>query len=108
MGADKPAKPELTALGALESSELSALIQRAHSLEALDQNLRRHLPEALAKNCRLANCVSGKLVFHVSNSVWKSKLRLHGQELLVQANACGLHARELKIKIDPAFIVNEN
>ena len=108
MGADKPAKPELTALGALESSELSALIQRAHSLEALDQNLRRHLPEALAKNCRLANCESGKLVFHVSNSVWKSKLRLYGQELLAHANVCGLHAREIRIKIDPAFIVNEN
>ena len=108
MGADKPAKPELTALGALESSELSALIQRAHSLEALDQNLRRHLPEALAKNCRLANCESGKLVFHVSNSVWKSKLRLHGQELLAHANTYGLHAREIRIKIDPAFIVNEN
>jgi hypothetical protein len=108
MGADKPAKPELTALGALESSGLSALIQRAHSLEALDQNLRRHLPEALAKNCRLANCESGKLVFHVSNSVWKSKLRLHGLELLAHANACGLHAREIRIKIDPAFIVNDD
>ena len=108
MGADKPAKPELTALGALESSELAALIQRAHSLEALDQNLRRHLPEALAKNCRLANCESGKLVFHVSNSVWKSKLRLHGRELLAHANTYGLHAREIRIKIDPAFIVNEN
>jgi len=108
MGADKPAKPELTALGALESSGLSALIQRAHSLEALDQNLRRHLPEALAKNSRLANCESGKLVFHVSNSVWKSKLRLHGLELLAHANACGLHAREIRIKIDPAFIVNDD
>ncbi len=108
MGADKPAKPELTALGALESSGLTALIQRAQSMEAMDQNLRRHLPEALAKNCRLANCASGKLVFHVSNSVWKSKLRLYGQELLAHANVCGLHAREIRIKIDPAFIVNEN
>lgn len=108
MGADKPAKPELTALGALESSGLTALIQRAQSMETLDRNLRRHLPEALAKNCRLANCEAGKLVFHVSNAVWKSKLRLHGLELLAHANACGLHAREIRIKIDTAFIAHQD
>jgi hypothetical protein len=107
MGADKPAKPELTALGALESSGLAALIQRAHSLEALDRDLRRSLPDAVAKNCRLANWESGKLVFHVANPVWKGKLRLHGQEILACANALGLHALEIRIKVDPAFIANE-
>lgn len=106
MGADKPAKPELTALGALESSGLAALIQRAHSLETLDRDLRRCLPEAVANNCRLANWESGKLVFHVANPVWKGKLRLHSQEILAHANALGLHALEIRIKVDPAFIAN--
>ena len=103
MASDKPSKPEKTALSALESSGLSALIQRAHSMEAIDQSLRRSLPEALAKQCRLVVLEPDKLIFHVSNSVWKNKLRLHSQEILATASALGLHAREIRIKVDPAF-----
>lgn len=106
MGADKPTKPEQTALGALEGSGLAALIQRAHSLEALDRDLRRRLPDTIANHCRLANWESGTLVFHVANPVWKGKLRLHRQEILASANALGLHALEIRIKIDPAFVAN--
>jgi hypothetical protein len=108
MVSDKPPKPEQTALSALESSGLSALIERAHSMEALDQSLRRNLPEALAKHCRLVVLEPDKLVFHVSNSVWKNKLRLHSQEILAAASALGLHAREIRIKVDPAFKAAED
>ncbi len=103
MASDKPSKPEQTALSALQSSGMSALIQRAHSMEAIDQSLRRSLPEALAKQCRLVVLEPDKLIFHVSNSVWKNKLRLHSQEILASARALGLHAREIRIKVDPAF-----
>lgn len=103
MASDNPSKPEQSALSALKSSDLSALIQRAHSMVALDQRLRRNLPEALAKQCRLVVSEPDKLVFHVSNSVWKNKLRLHSQEILAVASTLGLHAREIRIKVDPAF-----
>jgi hypothetical protein len=107
MASEKPKKPEQTALSALNNSDFSTTIQRARYLEALNQDLCRSLPDALAKQCRLVVSETGILVFHVSNSVWKNKLRLHSQELLANANALGLHAREIRIKIDPAFKPNE-
>lgn len=103
MGADKPSNPELSALSAIESSGLTALIERAKTLDTLDCSLRRCLPEALANQCQLANQTADKLVFQVSNPVWKNKLRLHSHELLAHANALGLHAREIVIKINPEF-----
>ena len=103
MCADKPSNPELSALSALESSDLTALIERAKTLETLDCSLRRCLPEALANQCRLANQTADKLVFQVSNPIWKNKLRLHSQELLEHANALGLHAQAIVIKINPDF-----
>ena len=106
MCADKPSNSELSALSALENSELTALIERARSLETLDCSLRRCLPEALANQCQLANQTADKLVFQVSNPVWKNKLRLHSQELLEHANALGLHAQEIVIKINPEFSLN--
>jgi hypothetical protein len=106
MCTDKPTNPELSALSAIESSDLSALIERAKTLESLDCSLRRCLPEALANQCQLANQTADKLVFQVSNPVWKNKLRLHSQELLEHANALGLHAQEIVIKINPEFSPN--
>ncbi len=103
MATEKTPNPEQTALSALQSSGLSTLIQRAHSMDAIDQSLRRNLPDALAKQCRLVVLEPDKLVFHVSNSVWKNKLRLHSQEILAATSALGLHAREIRIKVDPAF-----
>ena len=103
MCADKPSNPELSALSALESSDLTALIERAKTLETLDCSLRRCLPEALANQCRLANQTADKLVFQVSNPVWKNKLRLHSQELLEHASALGLHAQGIVIKVNPDF-----
>ena len=61
------------------------------------------LPEALAKQCRLGAWREGRLVFQVSNPVWKNKLRLHSREILDHANALGLPAREIRITIDLAF-----
>lgn len=103
MGADKPSKPERSALQALEQTGLAALVARAGELASLDRLLRRNLPEALAKQCRLGAWREGRLVFQVSNPVWKNKLRLHSREILDQANALGLPAREIRITIDLAF-----
>jgi len=106
MGADKPAKPEQSALSALKSSGLGALITHAGELANVDQTLRRSLPPALARQCRLVSWDDSRLVFHAASPVWKNKLRLHSQEVLAAAQSLGLHAREIRIKVDVGFTPN--
>lgn len=103
MAENKPMKPELSALDALVHSGLSDLVRRAENVAAWNQVLRRCLPEALAKHCCLVSWDDGKLLFQASSPVWKNKLRLHSLEILDCANAAGLHARGIRIRIDPAM-----
>ncbi len=103
MGADKPTKPEQSLLEVLQRSGLAALIQRSGTLAQLDQKLRRNMPVALAKHCRLSRYNGDTLFFVASNPVWKNKLRLHSQEILDQANRLGLHAQAISVKVDTAF-----
>jgi len=106
MGADKPAKPEQSALTALKSSGLEALIARAGDLADADRTLRRNLPPALARQCRLVSWDDNRLVFHAAGPVWKNKLRLHSQEVLAAAQLLGLHARKIRIKVALDFTPN--
>ena len=87
------------ALEAAAKAGLGHLIERAQWLDRLDGVLRQNLPVALAGHCRLANIDRDKLVFLVSNPVWKSKLRLHGDALLGAAAAAGLEVRTLVVKV---------
>ncbi len=54
-------------------------------LDALDDRLRRSLPEAVSRECRLADCRNGRLVFLTSSSPWATRLRLHEATLLAEA-----------------------
>ena len=54
-------------------------------LDALDERLRRLLPGTIARECRLADCRNGRLVFLTSSSPWATRLRLHEQTLLAEA-----------------------
>lgn len=103
MGA-APAKPEQSVLAALKSTDLTEILHQAATRAALDQELRRNLPPALAKHCRLSSAAGDTLVFLASNPVWKNKLRLHSREILEQARAAGLHAQALKITVDLSFL----
>lgn len=103
MAENKPGKPEMPAYAALVQSGLSDLLRRAETTAAWDQVLRRCLPEALARHCGLVSWDDGKLVFQASSPVWKNKLRLHSQDLLACAHSAGLHAREIRIRINPAM-----
>lgn len=87
------------ALEAATDPGLSRLVERARWLDRLDGVLRQNLPAVLAGHCRLANIDRDKLVFQVSNPVWKSKLRLHGETLLGCAAALGLEVRTLVVKV---------
>lgn len=64
---------------------LDALAKRARLLDALDERLRRSLPETVARECRLADCRNGRLVFLTSSSPWATRLRLHEATLLAEA-----------------------
>ena len=103
MAENKPGNTELSAMAALVQSGLSDLLRRAENTAAWDQVLRRCLPEALAKHCGLVYWDDGKLLFKASSPVWKNQLRLHGREIPDCANAAGLHAREIRIRINPAM-----
>jgi hypothetical protein len=93
--------PPPSALQAASSAGLGPLIARAQGLDALDRRLRQSLPDALARECRLANVDGERLVFLVSGPVWKSKLRLVADVLLDAAAAAGHPARALVVKVVP-------
>lgn len=103
MAENNPGKPELPAMVALVHSGLSDLIRRAESTAAWNQVLRQCLPENLARHCGLVSWDDGKLLFQASSPVWKNKLLLHSREILDCANSAGLHAREIRIRINPAM-----
>jgi hypothetical protein len=98
-GAAGPASPP-QALQAAEAG-LGPMIRRARELDRLDHLLRQSLPAAVADNCRLANVDGERLVFLVSNPVWKNKLRLMADVLLDATAAAGHPARVLVVKVVP-------
>ncbi|MFZ2237149.1 MAG: DUF721 domain-containing protein [Dokdonella sp.] len=79
---------------------LDALAKRARMLDVLDERLRRLLPETIARECRLADCRNGRLVFLTSSSPWATRLRLHEQTLLAEARiALGERVDRLVVKV---------
>jgi hypothetical protein len=70
-------------------------------LAALEERLRRCLPDVLQPHCRLGNVGSGKLVWFVDAPVWATRLRQHADVLLDAAAAAGLSAGALIVKVSP-------
>src|SRR5207244_1399164 len=77
------------------------IIERAQVLAALDERLRRCLPDSLQPHCRLGNVGSGKLVYFVDAPVWGTRLRQHADALLDAAAAAGLSAGALIVQGSP-------
>ena len=85
-----------------ECGPVAALAQRARALDALDQKLRQPLPDALRRQCRLADVRAGRLVFLATSSVWATKLRFYQTTLLAQARvASGLKIEKFAVKVAP-------
>ncbi|MEO6075711.1 MAG: DUF721 domain-containing protein, partial [Dokdonella sp.] len=85
---------------------LDALAKRARMLDALDERLRRSLPEPIARECRLADCRDGRLVFLTSSSPWATRLRLHEAILLAEARiALGERVDRLIVKVAALAVV---
>ncbi|HEY2345268.1 MAG TPA: DciA family protein [Xanthomonadaceae bacterium] len=96
--ADSAPRPALEAAG---EAGLGRIVERARMLAALDERLRRCLPDSLQPHCRLGNAGAGKLVYLVDAPVWGTLLRHHADALLDAAAAAGLQAGALTVKISP-------
>lgn len=73
-------------------------LRRALWLDALDRQLRPHLPPSLASRCRLANVKGEQLVFVVESPLWHAKLRLAEQQILEAARSIGLSVSQVTAK----------
>ena len=100
-GTAKASSVPRPALDAADDPGLGRLIKRAQWLAALDEQLRRCLPDSLLPHCRLGNVGSGKLVYLVDAPVWSAKLRQHADVLLDTAIAAGLQVGALTVKVVP-------
>lgn len=86
-------------LAAVGSDGLGGVVERAMKLAALDRRLRQSLPPELAANCRLANVAGDRLVFLVNSPVWKTRLRMHAEDLRHAASGLGLRISEVTAKV---------
>jgi len=100
-GTAKASSSPRPALEAAGEAGLDRLIARAKQLAALDEQLRRCLPDSLRPHCRLGNVGAGKLVYLVDAPVWGTRLRQHADVLLDAAVAAGLQVGALTVKVSP-------
>ena len=100
-GTAKAASTPRPALEAAGEAGLGRIIKRAQELAALDERLRRCLPDSLQPHCRLGNVGAGKLVYLVDAPLWSAKLRQHADVLLDAAIAAGLQVGALTVKVVP-------
>ena len=85
-----------------ECSPVAALTARARALDALDRKLRQPLPDALRRQCCLADLRAGRLVFLASSSVWAAKLRFYQTALMAEARVVsGLKIEKFAVKVAP-------
>ena len=85
-----------------ECVALGTLADHARALEALDRRLRRLLPEAVARETRLADVHDGRVVFLASSQTWASRLRLHQTAVMTEARiALGDTVERFAVKVAP-------
>ncbi|WP_045728542.1 DciA family protein [Xanthomonas sp. GPE 39] len=86
------------ALDAALADKAGNPLRRALWLDALDRQLRPHLPPPLASRCRLANVNGEQLIFLVESSLWHARVRLAEADILVAARSIGLKATKVTVK----------
>ncbi|HET6545830.1 MAG TPA: DciA family protein [Rhodanobacteraceae bacterium] len=85
-----------------ECIAIGALADYARALDALDSRLRRLLPDAVARECRLADIRHGRVVFLATSSTWAARLRLQQAALLAEARtALGGTVERFAVKVAP-------
>jgi hypothetical protein len=94
---------------AADCLSLDALAERARALDALDGRLRRLLPEAVARETRLADIRNGRVVFLASSPAWASRIRLYQSALLAEARAAlGAGIERFAVKVATLSTVPPN
>jgi len=87
---------------AAECLALGTLAEHARALDVLDRRLRRLLPDAVARETRLADVRGGRVVFLASSPAWASRLRLHQAALVTEARvALGDVVERFAVKVAP-------
>lgn len=87
---------------ARECVALGTLADRARALDVLDRRLRRLLPDALARETKLADVHGGRVVFLASSPAWAMRLRLHQAALLAETRvALGDVVERFAVKVAP-------
>ena len=94
----RPASTPKPALDAVMGDKAGNPLRRALWLDALDLQLRPHLPPTLAARCRLANVNGEHLVFLVESPVWHAKVRLAEAQLIDAARSIGLKVTKVTVK----------
>ena len=94
----RPASSPKPALDAVMGDKAGNPLRRALWLDALDRQLRPHLPPTLATRCRLANVNGEHLVFLVESPVWHAKVRLAEAQLIDAARSIGLKVTKVTVK----------
>ncbi|WP_448142003.1 DUF721 domain-containing protein [Stenotrophomonas bentonitica] len=94
----RPASTPKPALDAVMGDKAGNPLRRALWLDALDRQLRPHLPPTLATRCRLANVNGEHLVFLVESPVWHAKVRLAEAQLIDAARSIGLKVTKVTVK----------
>jgi len=94
----RPASRPKPALDAVMADKSGNPLRRALWLDALDRQLRPHLPPTLATRCRLANVNGEHLVFLVESPVWHAKVRLAEAQLIDAARSIGLKVTKVTVK----------
>lgn len=67
-----------------DDSTLSGLLRRAHSFQALDQQLQRQLPEAMRGHVHVACVRDQTLVLAAESAAWATRARLEADRWLTQ------------------------
>jgi hypothetical protein len=87
---------------AAECVALGTLAEYARALDVLDRRLRRLLPDAVARETRLADVRGGRVVFLASSPAWASRLRLQQAALMAEARvALGDVVERFAVKVAP-------
>lgn len=82
-----------------DCGSFATLAQRADALQALDRALRQTLPSPLREQVRFADLRQGRLVFLASTPAWASRLRLAQTAILASAQAVGVQAHAVRVKV---------
>jgi hypothetical protein len=84
-----------------ECAPVAALARKAHRLDMLDRALRQPLAAPLRDQVRFADVRGNRLIFLATSPAWASRLRMLQGQILAAAQAIGVEAAGIIVKVAP-------